>query len=137
MRSTGTLQFSPEIRPGSHTRRDGGSTWWWLIIRCNEELGRLFRHLYSTSHYRTRSLQAPLWGTHISVIRGEEPPNQDEWGRLDGTEVEFEYDAIFHETDDYVWCLVECEAVLDLRERLLLPRSPVPALHLTIGNCVD
>ncbi|HVJ63099.1 MAG TPA: hypothetical protein VM555_10360 [Tahibacter sp.] len=134
IRSVGTLRYSPEIRPGSTTRRDGGSTRWWLIVDADPELGRYLRHLYTIYHRRTRLLQAPLWGVHLSVIRGEQPTDSGAWGQYDGEAVEFDYDPVARETDGYVWCPAECDTILDLRERLGLAREPSPPLHLTIGN---
>ncbi|MFO0865263.1 MAG: hypothetical protein U0744_11550 [Gemmataceae bacterium] len=136
IRSVGSFRFSPEIRKGSHQRRDGGTTKWWLIIDCDPELGRLFRHLYMLGHFRTRTLQPPLWGPHVSVIRGEEPANAASWGLAAGEAVEFEYSSDLRETDGYVWCAVECPRALAIREALNLPRSPQPPLHLSIGNSV-
>jgi hypothetical protein len=134
MQSIGTLRYSPELRPGVHTRRDGGSTRWWLIVDCDPDLGRLLRHLFTLAHHRTRALNNPLWGPHISVIRGEEPAHAGEWGHLDGTQVTFDYDPDVQETNGFLWCPVHCPAALDLRERLGLAREPSPPLHLTIGN---
>jgi hypothetical protein len=134
IRSFGTLRYSPALRAGVHTRRDGGTTRWWLIVDCDPELGRYLRHLYTIAKRRTRTLQAPLWGPHISVIRGEEPHDVRAWGEHDGAAIEFDYDPNARETDGYVWYPVECAAMLDLRERLGLAREPSPALHLTIGN---
>lgn len=135
LRCPGTLRYSPELRPGSHQRRDGGSTRWWLIIEADEELGRYLRHLFLLQHWRTRRLQGPLWGTHVSVIRGEPPPQSQHWGEGDGAAVEFALDLHAQETQGFVWCPVQCMAVLDLRERLGLAREPQPPLHLTVGNC--
>ncbi|MGO1070654.1 hypothetical protein [Lysobacter sp. CA199] len=132
--ATGTLRYSPQLGKGGHTRRDGGSTQWWLIVDCDPELGRYLRHLYLLGHRRTRALQSPLWGPHISAIRGERPVAMDAWKRGDGATIEFAYQPQAHETDDYVWHRVRCEALLNLRETLGLPREPEPALHLTIGN---
>jgi hypothetical protein len=134
MRCPGTLRYSPELRAGSHQRRDGGSTRWWLIIDADPELGRYLRHLYLLAHQRTRWLQAPLWGAHVSVIRGEVPPLPQYWGEGEGRAVAFELDLRAQETQGFVWCPVHCEAALDLRERLGLARDPQPPLHLTIGN---
>jgi hypothetical protein len=134
MRALGTFRYSPELRKGSLERRAGGSTRWWLIIDCDPELGRLLRRLYEMATYRTRTVQAPLWGTHISVIRGEEPPNPGDWGRLQGVEVEFEYEPLVQETADSLWVAVACERALAHREQLGLARAPQPPLHLTIGN---
>ena len=133
-RTVGTFRFSPEIRKGSHTRRDGGNTLWWLIIDCDPELGRFLRHLFAVAHYRTQSLQPPLWGPHVSVIRGEKPPNPSKWGELNGATVELEYEPIMRETEGFVWCSVECPQALKIRESFELPRHPEPPLHLTIGN---
>jgi hypothetical protein len=68
--TTGTFRYSPTLRGDSTTRRDGGSTVWWLILDCDPELGRLMRHFYRQSRCNTISPQPPLWGTHVSVIRG-------------------------------------------------------------------
>jgi len=132
--ATGTLRYSPALGKAGHARRDGGSTQWWLIVECDPELGRYLRHQFLLGHRRTRRLQGPLWGAHISAIRGERPPLQALWKRWDGATVEFDYDPAVRETDGFVWCPVRCERLLGLREELGLPREPQPALHLTIGN---
>jgi hypothetical protein len=133
-RSVGTVRYSPTLRNGSTTRRDGGSTEWWVILDCDPELGRLLRHLYTVAAFRTRTVQPPLWGPHVSVIRGEEPPDKAAWKRLVGEPVEFEYEPEVRETDDYLWVPVRCLRMLDHREELGLSRVPNPPLHLTIGN---
>ena len=135
MRLAGTYRYSPELRKGSHQRRDGGSTQWWLIIDAEAELGRYLRHLFGLAHYRTRQLKDPLWGAHISVIRGEAPLQPPCWGKYAGQRVEFELDWAAQEDKGFVWCPVQCPAALDLREELGLARLPQPPLHLTIGNC--
>lgn len=135
IKSTGTLRYSPELGKGSHTRRDGGSTQWWLIIDCDPELGRYLRYQFMRGNHYTRSLQSPLWGAHVSVIRGEIPANMDAWKHLDGATIDFEYDPAVCETQGFVWCPVRCNQALDLREMLGLAREPEPPLHLTIGNC--
>jgi hypothetical protein len=133
MHAPGTFRYSP-TNNGSLLRRDGGTTKWWLVIEVDEEFGRYMRHLFEMWSYRTRFLRAPLWGTHISVIRNEEPPLKDAWERLEGQEVVFDYDPAVQETDGYLWLGVTCPQALDHRAELGLPREPWPPLHLTIGN---
>src|SRR4051812_19721164 len=116
MQAFGTFRYSPELRKGSWERRDGGTTRWWLTIDCDPELGRYLRQLYAMATYRTCTIQAPLWGTHISVSRGEEPPDPSGWGRLQGAEVEFDYEPGVRETDGYLWAAVTCERALGVRE---------------------
>lgn len=43
---------------------------------CDDEISKYYRHLYSKEYpylngERTGKLTRPVWGTHISVIRGE------------------------------------------------------------------
>jgi hypothetical protein len=128
------LRYSPTLRDGTTTRRDGGTTEWWLILDCDPELGRLLRHLFAVGVYRTRKAQPPLWGPHVSVVRGEEPADKSHWKKHAGREVAVEYAPTIHLTDDYLWVPVRCEVLLDIREELGLPREPDPPLHLTIGN---
>jgi hypothetical protein len=133
MKSVGTFRYSPTLGD-SLTRRDGGTTRWWLLIDCDPDLGRYLRHLYHAASYWTRKPRAPLWGPHVSVIRGEEPPRKEGWERLAGAQVEFEYEPEVRETDGYLWVPVGCELALQHREELGLVREPEPPLHLTIGN---
>ena len=133
MKSVGIFRCSPTLN-GSLLRRDGGTTLWWLIIDCDPELGRYLRHQVVAAVHRTRQVQAPLWGTHISVIRNEEPPRKQAWEQLNGTEVEFEFELAIRETNGYLWVPVFCEPALQHREELGLPREPQPPLHMTIGN---
>src|SRR5262245_2828208 len=133
MKSVGVFRSSPTLN-GSLIRRDGGTTLWWLIIDCDPDLGRYLRHQFTAATYRTRQVQAQLWGTHVSVIRGEEPPLKQGWERLNGAEVEFEYELPLRETEGYLWVPVLCEVALRHREELGLARDPYPPLHMTIGN---
>lgn len=133
---TGRFEFAPALdRKGTRVRRDGFTTEWWLIIRCAPDAGRYFRELFAAEHHRVRTLQEPLWGTHVSVIRGEKPPLMERWAALAGQEVTLEYSHAPEETSGYVWLPVHCPAALDYRESLGLEREPALPLHLTIGNC--
>ncbi len=130
-----TYRFSPPLnKSGKTTRRDGKSTKWWLILECEREIGRYLRHLFEVATHHTRPLQEPLWGAHVSVVRDEEPPNARLWEQLEGTQVPVEYNSKIELVNDFVVAPVRCEAALDYREALGLPREPRIPLHLTIGN---
>lgn len=136
LRAVGTLRYSPTLK-GSLDRRDGGTTRWWLIAECDPELGRYLRHLFTLGTWHTKKAHPPIWGPHISVIRGEEPPDKSAWFRHTGQAVEFEFSPEMQETEGYLWMPVWCETLLDYREELGLPRAPDPPLHLTVGNWRD
>lgn len=135
IRLTGVCRFSPPLDPrGGRVRRDSGSTEHWLILACDPELGRYLRHLYLLDARRTRSLSDPLWGPHVSVVQGEVPAQPACWKDREGAEMAFELRFPPQEIGDYVFFPVDCEAALDYREALGLPRAPRHPLHLTIGN---
>jgi hypothetical protein len=133
-KTTGTFRYSPTLRGESTTRRDGGSTVWWVVIDCDPELGRLLRHYFQQSRFRTVTPQPPLWGTHVSVIRGEEPQDKARWKARDGVRVELEYEFRVEETRGYLWVPVWCPQANGLRAELGLTPEPMPGLHLTFGN---
>ena len=110
------------------------STKWWLILECDREIGRYLRHLYTVSVHHTRQLQEPLWGTHVSVVRDEEPPHLEFWEEVAGDEVVLHYEPEIRIANGFAFAPVRCEPALDYRERLGLPRQPEYPLHLTIGN---
>ncbi len=128
-------EFAPAVGPGQGTRRrDGTTTDWWLILRCERDLGSYLRRLYCSDSPAAGAIQEPLWGPHVSVVQDEMPPNMAHWRDREGAEVELEYTQDPQESNGYVYMPVRCEVALDYRELLGLPRQPRFPLHLTIGN---
>ena len=128
------------------------STTWWMILDCGlgwsllyehwmqkQAGGRWVRDRHGKLQYQNARLQRPLWGNHISMIRGEEPrQNEAAWDHLDGRVVEFRFnpDLGFNQSGDrvYWWLDVECSEIGDLRESFGLDRDPEFPLHLTLGT---
>lgn len=132
---TGHCRFSPPLDArGGRVQRDGATTDDWLILACDPELGRYLRQLYLLGHRRTRTLSDPLWGPHVSIVQGETPRHAQHWKDREGAAMPFTLLWPPQELGDYVFFPVACEAALDYRERLGLPREPRHPLHLTIGN---
>ena len=109
---------------------------WWMVVDCDPEIGKYYRSLFAITHYHCKTLFRPAWEAHISVIRGEKPPNDKchLWRKYDGQLVKYYYDSQARGDDVYVWLDVECDFLLDIREEMGLPRHPMYSLHLTIGN---
>lgn len=129
-RSVGTLRYSPKALG------DKASPNWWLILDCDRELGRYYRHLYYLSNHKCHQLMRPACAEHVTVIRNEEPADQFKhlWEKYDNQEVEFLL-RLEAETDGrYVWLPVECSFVLEIRAELGLSREPEIPLHLSIGH---
>jgi hypothetical protein len=127
----GRLRYSPQL---IGARADFVS--WWLVVDCDPEIGRYYRHLFRLAQHRCCDLQRPAWKEHITVIRDEEPPDSKKllWKKYDGLCVPFKYSHLARGDDLYVWLDVESEQLLDIREELGLPRLPEYSLHVTIGN---
>lgn len=125
MKSIGKLIYNPRTHLSSSER--------WLIIACDDEISKYYRHLFYVETPWLGKLTRPVWGAHISVIRGEKIPN-NLW-RLDENKIiEFEYEGGVQTNGEYYWLNVTCPYLLNLREKYSLPREPRYGLHLTIGR---
>lgn len=129
--STGTLRYSPKLigdQPQSPN--------WWLIVSADSQIGKYFRHLYLLDHYRCKTLRKPAWDAHVTVIRNEEPLDENKylWEKYAGLKVEFQVDCDPKSNGEYCWLPVICEQLLDIRVELGLSRHPNYPLHLSIGH---
>ena len=85
---TGIYEFAPALgTDGNRVRRDGSTTDWWLIIRCDRDVGKYLRHLYKLESPATSEISEPLWGAHVSIVQDERPPNIEHWKDREGAEV--------------------------------------------------
>jgi hypothetical protein len=122
----GTIRYSPKLLGASSSK-------WWVVIDCDPELGRYYRHLFHLDSYRCNKLQRPAWECHITVVRDEEPPNKLLWEKYDGLEVDFEIVGCVETNGDYYWFPIKCQQALDLRIELGLG-EPLYPLHVSIGR---
>jgi hypothetical protein len=130
-RSVGKLRYSPHLLG---VRADSVS--WWLVVDCDPDIGRYYRHLFYLTHYKCQKIQSPAWKEHISVIRNEKPKEEKTylWKKYDGQDVEFWYSPSVRGDGMFYWLDVDCDCLLDIREELGLSRQPEFPLHLTVGN---
>jgi hypothetical protein len=134
MKSIGKLVYSPRTHLASSDR--------WLVMMCDDEISRYYRHLFTKDYpylngSKVGKLTRPVWGSHISVIRGEFIPNFKLW-RLDENKLfEFEYESGVIDNGEYFWLKAKCSVLGDLREKYGLPREPKYGFHLTIGRTTE
>lgn len=83
---------------------------------------------------RSLKLTRPVWGAHISVIRGERIPNAKIWETDANKIIEFEYEPGVIDNGEYYWLKVKCPYLSELREKYGLAREPRFGFHLTIGR---
>lgn len=134
LQSTGILRYDPP-RPGLKNSK------WWCVLETSDELADYYRWFLNRQP-GLKPIHAPTWGSHISVVRGEEPADEvkDRWGMWDGSSVGFSYRHYPRLTGDTTgdrpgkfWFLdVKCEALKEVRRNLRLPTYW--KFHLTVGR---
>jgi len=131
LKSLGKIVYAPKTHLASSDK--------WVIVLCDDEISKYYRHLYTLQYPylngdKSGKLTRPVWGAHISVIRGEYIPNFRLW-KLDNNKIiEFEYEPGVLNNAEYFWLKVKCPPLLNLREAYGLSREPKFGLHLTIGR---
>lgn len=108
---------------------------WWALLECDQQIAD-----YYTWHLKKRGIEVVsnskgLWGTHISVMKGETPPHPEFWKKYQGYEVEFNYTHLIrHDNGEHAWVDVYSEDLSAIRQELGFPFKPW--YHLTIGRLV-
>ncbi len=129
MRSVGKLIYSPKTHLSSSEE--------WAVLMCDEELVKYYSTLFKKQFPWLPKLQRPVWGAHISIIRGEKIINPDFWGLHDKKYFDFDYEPGVISNGEYYWLKVKCDALLDLREIYGLNRELKFGLHLTIARSAE
>jgi hypothetical protein len=116
------------------TARSIQSREWWAIMDCCPELGRYYLEMVKREMRARCVVMKPAWGYHISLVRGEEPPDgKVAWDALQPLDFEFSYESRIETNGQYFWLPVFCDSALDMREAMGLPRDPVFPLHLSVA----
>lgn len=121
-------------------KESSDQNWWMVLDSATEDIGRYYRHLYWLAHCRGAKLSKPYWGSHITVVRNEEPPNRDLWWNYDGERVEFTYRPLVRNNHSnerfrsFWWVDVVCPRFDEIRVELGLLPNPDRTYHMTIGS---
>lgn len=125
-KGSGKLTYSPKTHLKDSSR--------WLILACDEGITQYYRGLYHQEFFYRPKLTRPVWGAHISVLRGEKVSNAQAWGFAANKFINFEYEPGIKDNGEYLWLKVYCDELLALRELFGVKREPQFGLHLTIGR---
>lgn len=134
MKSIGKIVYSPRSHLGNNKN--------WIVLMCDDELSKYYRYLYEKEYpylngKKTGKLTRPVWGAHISCIRGENIPNMKIWGLDANKIVEFEYEPGVLDNGTYFWLRARCQSLSELRKQYGLSSEPRFGLHLTIGRTTN
>jgi hypothetical protein len=130
MKSKGILRYSPKLLG------EKSSDKWWVVLDCDDAIGKYYRHLFNLESFNCQTLQRPAWREHVTVIRDEEPPEDRKqfWNKYAGLTVEYEYHLPPQTNGIYWWLSVSCDFLLNLREELGLAKMPSIPLHLSFAH---
>lgn len=123
-RATGRLHFDPLVNTKHFDP-------WWALLICDEGIVSFYAWLLK--RYGVPTEQNKLWGPHISVIKSQEPQDKTNWGKGEGSDVEFWYTTkIRWDNEKHAWLDVFSPQMSRIREELGL--APKCYYHLTIGR---
>lgn len=66
--STGILKYDPGQKLKKFVP-------WWALLECDDEVARYYAWQLKKYGIEVYPNDKGLWGTHVSVLRGEEPSN--------------------------------------------------------------
>ena len=110
-----------------------------LVLDVDQGLSDYYRALMPKS-IRTNKQMYPA---HISVVRKENPPNMELWGKYAGELIEFQYSNVIRNGTVYYWLDAWSKRLEEIRLELGLPvdspytRPPdgmSKTFHITLGN---
>jgi len=126
--STGILQYDP----GKGSKQFDP---WWALLVCDDELAKYYAWQLKKHGVEVYPNDKGLWGTHISVLKGDVPPDPTAWGKYAQFEVEFHYSHIIRfDNGKHAWVDVYSEDLSEIRKELGFDGKPW--YHLTIGRLV-
>lgn len=102
---------------------------WWALVICDDEIIRYYA--WFLKKWGKPVDLSTLWKTHISWIKGDEPPHKRMWGKRQM--VKFYYtNQIRFDNHKHAWLDVYSPDLSNLRQELGLPAKE--RYHLTIGR---
>jgi len=108
---------------------------WWALLVCDDEVSRYYAWLLKRHGVEVYPNDKGLWGTHVSVLKGAVPPNQDNWGKYQDFEVEIHLNHLVrYDNGKHAWVDVYSEDLSAIRQELGFDAKPW--YHLTIGRLV-
>lgn len=127
-KATGQLIYDPKSQIA--TRK--GFQSWWMILDAHQSIPYYYR--YWIKRELGHQLNAPVWRSHITVCRGEQPKKQWNWKKYEGRKIEFEYSPEIRFSEIYAWVPVFSKDLEEIRVELGLSPQPRVPFHWTIGN---
>lgn len=111
------------------TRQSGR---WWAALKIPWGIGEYYRH-WAKKEWGY-DFTPPIWGEHVSIIRGEFPRKLKLWRKYHGEKFSIQYSEVLDFNGTYAWLAVNAPQMEEIRMELGLPPKPKKDFHLTVGN---
>ena len=128
----GKIIYDPEPKIGSIDKMFQP---WWAIVSTEDDIAE-----YYTWFLKKRTgliMQKPAWGSHISIIRGEEPLDKTLWRKYHSHEICFDIDTSVRTNGTHWWLKVHSPKFEHIRTELGLPKDTHYNMHLTLGKSIQ
>jgi hypothetical protein len=124
-KSTGVLRFDPQ-KGTKHFEP------WWGLLACCKGIP-LYYSWFLKKNKGIDIMFNALWGSHVSVIKGEKVRDRRLWAKDEGRRVEFWYSNVVRmDNREHAWLDVFSPDMSDIRVALGL--RPKSFYHLTVGR---
>lgn len=130
-KSIGKLVYSPKTHLASSDN--------WIVLMCDDEISRYYISLYEKQYIfkngeYNKKLKRPVWGAHISIVRGE--LFDKKLFKNKNKIINFEYEPGIIDNKEYFWMKVYSKELIEFRKSLNLSPEPKFGFHLTIGRTI-
>lgn len=105
----------------------------WSLLECDDQIGAMYRSLYKLEFFYKPKIQKPLWGSHISIIRGEIMLDEHIKEQINGMSIQFFYIPNMASNGCHFYLPVICPILDSIRIEFGLNKS-LCDYHLSIGN---
>ena len=99
---------------------------WWALLECDEQIADYYSWQLKKFGVEVWPNSKGLWGTHVSVLKGEPVPNPEAWAKYEG------YQMIRYDNGKHAWVDVYSEHLSTIRMELGFPEKFW--YHLTVGR---
>jgi hypothetical protein len=132
--STGKLLYDPHARIKQAP--------FWCILKTDEGIVDYYKHwikkelaLDLDGKRHPIKFETTVWGSHVSVNRGVQPPNIKLWKKHQGENIKFTYSNRVYHINNWFFCVdAYSERLEEIRTELGLSKTPPYGFHVTIGR---
>lgn len=131
-KSTGKLIYDPYGRHTRYKDRYRNFQFWWLLLICDNDIIGYYNYWLKKQGIYLQDKS--LYGSHVSIVKGEEPPDKPFWKKYHKQEIEFQYSDKILNNHSHYWVWAKSPMFSKIRVELGLTPVADMKFHLTVGR---